>query len=120
MLCYSYEVIRNAYWSNSYITAPPTKIAVILIMRFLLNRVGGGFWRRGGEAPTAVKWEDRVIQICEGSWSYVIGSSSIGRSPGMHLFFMSATFPRRSFPLHTERFIDSLVLETQMVICSLS
>lgn len=45
------------------------------------TRVGGGFWRRGGEAPTAVKWEDRVIQICEGSWSYVIGSSSIGRSP---------------------------------------
>ncbi|KAI3448542.1 hypothetical protein Pfo_005207 [Paulownia fortunei] len=44
-------------------------------------RVGGGFWRRGGEAPTAVKWEDRIIQICEGSWSYVIGSSSIGRSP---------------------------------------
>ncbi|XP_057778768.1 glycine-rich domain-containing protein 2 isoform X2 [Salvia miltiorrhiza] len=44
-------------------------------------RVGGGFWRRGGEAPKAVKWEERVIQICEGSWSYVIGSSSIGRSP---------------------------------------
>ncbi|KAL8553921.1 hypothetical protein ACS0TY_002252 [Phlomoides rotata] len=44
-------------------------------------RVGGGFWRRGGEAPTAVKWEDRIIQICEGSWSYVVGSTSIGRSP---------------------------------------
>ncbi|PIN04956.1 hypothetical protein CDL12_22503 [Handroanthus impetiginosus] len=44
-------------------------------------RVGGGFWRRGGEAPKVVKWEDRIIQICEGSWSYVIGSSSIGRSP---------------------------------------
>ncbi|KAK6143890.1 hypothetical protein DH2020_024238 [Rehmannia glutinosa] len=44
-------------------------------------RVGGGFWRRGGEAPEAVKWEERIIEICEGSWSYVIGSSSIGRSP---------------------------------------
>ncbi|KAH6805829.1 enolase [Perilla frutescens var. frutescens] len=44
-------------------------------------RVGRGFWRRGGEAPTTVKWEDRIIQIREGSWSYVIGSSSIGRSP---------------------------------------
>ncbi|GLT94860.1 hypothetical protein SLE2022_125770 [Rubroshorea leprosula] len=42
-------------------------------------RVGGGFWRRGGETPSAVKWEDRIIEICEGSWSYVAGS--IGRAP---------------------------------------
>ncbi|KAL7126513.1 hypothetical protein ABFS83_14G193000 [Erythranthe nasuta] len=44
-------------------------------------RVGGGFWRRGGEIPTAVKWENRIIEIREGSWSYVVGSSSIGTSP---------------------------------------
>jgi len=44
-------------------------------------RVGGGFWRRGSEAPSAVKWEDRIIEIREGSWSYVAGS--IGRAPGM-------------------------------------
>ncbi|KAK6143895.1 hypothetical protein DH2020_024243 [Rehmannia glutinosa] len=49
------------------------------------RRVGGGFWRRGGEAPKAVKWEERIIEICEGSWSYVIGSSSIGRSPGTYV-----------------------------------
>ncbi|XP_062003284.1 uncharacterized protein LOC133720821 [Rosa rugosa] len=42
-------------------------------------RVGQGFWRRGGEAPSTVKWEDRIIEIREGSWSYVAGS--IGRSP---------------------------------------
>ncbi|XP_057424744.1 uncharacterized protein LOC130718231 isoform X2 [Lotus japonicus] len=42
-------------------------------------RVGGGFWRRGGEKPSAVKWEDRIIEIREGSWSYVAGS--IGRAP---------------------------------------
>ncbi|KAK6915630.1 Glycine-rich domain-containing protein-like [Dillenia turbinata] len=42
-------------------------------------RVGGGFWRRGGETPAAVKWEDRIIEIREGSWSYVAGS--IGRAP---------------------------------------
>lgn len=41
--------------------------------------MGGGFWRRGGETPTAVKWEDRIIEIREGSWSYVAGS--IGRVP---------------------------------------
>ncbi|KAF7817941.1 glycine-rich domain-containing protein 2 [Senna tora] len=42
-------------------------------------RVGGGFWRRGAETPSAVKWEDRIIEIREGSWSYVGGS--IGRAP---------------------------------------
>lgn len=44
-------------------------------------RMGEGFWRRGGETPSAVKWEDRIIEIREGSWSYVAGS--IGTSPGM-------------------------------------
>ncbi|KAJ9185959.1 hypothetical protein P3X46_005526 [Hevea brasiliensis] len=43
-------------------------------------RVGGGFWRRGGETPSAVKWEDRIIEVREGSWSYVAGS--IGKAPG--------------------------------------
>nr|XP_048324452.1 uncharacterized protein LOC107411832 isoform X3 [Ziziphus jujuba var. spinosa] len=42
-------------------------------------RVGEGFWRRGGEIPSIVKWEDRIIEIREGSWSYVAGS--IGRAP---------------------------------------
>lgn len=50
-------------------------------------RVGGGFWRRGGETPSAVKWEDRIIEIREGSWSYVAGS--IGRAPGM--FYIKVT-----------------------------
>ncbi|CAN1354952.1 Glycine-rich domain-containing protein 1 [Linum perenne] len=42
-------------------------------------RVGGGFWRRGGETPSAVKWDDRIVEVREGSWSYVAGS--IGRAP---------------------------------------
>lgn len=42
-------------------------------------RVAGGLWRRGDEAPSAVKWEERIIEIREGSWSYVGGS--IGRAP---------------------------------------
>lgn len=45
------------------------------------DRVGGGFWRRGGETPLAVKWEERIIEIREGSWSYIAGS--IGKIPGM-------------------------------------
>ncbi|XP_027366942.1 uncharacterized protein LOC113873143 [Abrus precatorius] len=54
-------------------------------------RVGGGFWRRGGEIPSAVKWEDRIIEIREGSWSYVAGS--IGRAP----------VQRRWWPLRHQR-----------------
>ncbi|PIA61273.1 hypothetical protein AQUCO_00300659v1 [Aquilegia coerulea] len=42
-------------------------------------RVGGGIWRRGGEIPTIVKWEDRIVEIREGSWTYIAGS--IGRAP---------------------------------------
>ncbi|GFZ07182.1 enolase [Actinidia rufa] len=42
-------------------------------------RVAGGFWRRGAETPSAVKWEDRITEIREGSWSYVAGS--IGLAP---------------------------------------
>ncbi|OWM72459.1 hypothetical protein CDL15_Pgr018344 [Punica granatum] len=42
-------------------------------------RVGGGFWRRGGETPSNIQWEDRIIEVREGSWSYVAGS--IGRAP---------------------------------------
>lgn len=42
-------------------------------------RVAGGIWRRGGEVPSVVKWEDRIIEIREGSWFYEAGS--IGRAP---------------------------------------
>ncbi|XWS64492.1 hypothetical protein CRYUN_Cryun05aG0008400 [Craigia yunnanensis] len=42
-------------------------------------RVGGGFWRKGAETPSAVNWEDKIIEIREGSWSYV--AVSIGRAP---------------------------------------
>ncbi|KAI4349932.1 hypothetical protein L6164_010473 [Bauhinia variegata] len=42
-------------------------------------RIAEGVWRRGGEAPSAVKWEDRIIEIREGSWSYIAGS--IGTAP---------------------------------------
>lgn len=45
----------------------------------IICRIGGGIWRRGGETPTSMKWEDRIIEIREGSWSYVAGS--IGRAP---------------------------------------
>lgn len=42
-------------------------------------RIAGGIWRRGGEAPAIVKWQERILEIREGSWSYVAGS--IGVAP---------------------------------------
>lgn len=49
-------------------------------------RVAGGFWRRGGETPSTVKREDRIIEIREGSWSYLAGT--IGRVPGTLSHFL--------------------------------
>lgn len=46
-----------------------------------MHRVATGFWRRGAEAPSAVKLEDRITEILQGSWSYVAGPT--GRAPGM-------------------------------------
>ena len=42
-------------------------------------RVGEGIWRRGAETPRAVKKEERIIEVREGSWSYI--ASSIGVAP---------------------------------------
>lgn len=43
-------------------------------------RVGRGFWRRGAETPAAVKWDDRIVEVREGQWSYV--GNSVGYAPG--------------------------------------
>lgn len=45
-------------------------------------RIGRGIWRRGAETPMAVKWEDRSIEVREGSWSYIASTSSVGYAPG--------------------------------------
>ncbi|KAJ4968808.1 hypothetical protein NE237_015509 [Protea cynaroides] len=42
-------------------------------------RVRAGFWRRGGETPVSVRWQERIIEIREGSWKYIAGS--IGTVP---------------------------------------
>lgn len=51
-----------------------------------LYRVGRGIWRRGAETPEAVKWEDRIIEIREGPWSYIAGT--VGIAPGESLFLL--------------------------------
>uniref|UniRef100_A0A0C9SAX8 TSA: Wollemia nobilis Ref_Wollemi_Transcript_1515_3156 transcribed RNA sequence n=1 Tax=Wollemia nobilis TaxID=56998 RepID=A0A0C9SAX8_9CONI len=40
-------------------------------------RVAKGIWRRGRDRPVGVDWNERVIQVCEGTWTYVSGSVGI-------------------------------------------
>uniref|UniRef100_J3KZN0 GRPD C-terminal domain-containing protein n=2 Tax=Oryza brachyantha TaxID=4533 RepID=J3KZN0_ORYBR len=44
-------------------------------------RIGRGIWRRGAETPMAVKPEERIIEVREGSWSYIENASSVGYAP---------------------------------------
>jgi hypothetical protein len=48
----------------------------------VMCRIGRGIWRRGPETPMAVKWEDRGIEVREGSWSYIASATSVGYAPG--------------------------------------
>lgn len=65
------------------------RISITLFI-YSYGRMGGGLWRRGSNKPTVVKWEDRIIEIRAGSWSYIAGS--IGKSPGMFLDFLLLHF----------------------------
>eukprot|EP00252_Welwitschia_mirabilis_P021336 TRINITY_DN5457_c0_g1_i1.p1 TRINITY_DN5457_c0_g1~~TRINITY_DN5457_c0_g1_i1.p1 ORF type:complete len:853 (+),score=109.80 TRINITY_DN5457_c0_g1_i1:585-3143(+) len=41
-------------------------------------RVARGIWRRtSGDRPIGVDWNERVIQVCEGSWNYLAGAVGI-------------------------------------------
>lgn len=48
--------------------------------------MGEGIWRRRGETPSAVRLEERIIEVREGCWSYVAGS--VGIAPGLSLNYM--------------------------------
>lgn len=50
----------------------------------------------------AVKWEDRIIEVREGSWSYIASATSVGYAPGnfsmQNKWFMSvSSCLKRSF-----------------------
>lgn len=87
MFCSSNKVNSNNFEGHKFCVFKLLYHVIILVslldkIKCGLNcRVGGGFWRRGGETPSTVKWEDRITEVREGSWSYVAGS--IGRAPGM-------------------------------------
>lgn len=115
MFCYSNEVGYACIFVKKLVCYNELTVN---ILHYLHNRVGGGFYRRGGEAPKAVKWEDRIIQIFEGSWSYVIGSGSIGRSPGMHSFFKASITVQTFFDKMTVAYLDCSCLSIFMCLFS--
>ncbi|KAJ3669487.1 hypothetical protein LUZ60_011437 [Juncus effusus] len=43
------------------------------------TRVGKGIWRRGAETPIGLKYEERIVEVREGQWSYIGGS--VGYAP---------------------------------------
>ncbi|KAG0504602.1 hypothetical protein KC19_N016200 [Ceratodon purpureus] len=56
------------------------------ITRTVLNHMGRecfvirirqakGIWRKSGDRPVGVDWHERVINICEGGWTYVAGAT---------------------------------------------
>ncbi|CAM6126838.1 unnamed protein product [Calypogeia fissa] len=42
-------------------------------------RAARGIWRKGGDRPVGVDWNERVVHICEGGWTYI--SDFIGIAP---------------------------------------
>lgn len=70
---------------HTFIVMLSSQISELITSFFFYSncRVGGGVWRRGSNKPTVVRWEDRCVEIREGSWSYVAGS--IGKAPGTFL-----------------------------------
>lgn len=44
------------------------------------DRAAKGSWRKSGDRPVGVDWNERVINIHEGGWNYV--ANSVGIAPG--------------------------------------
>lgn len=44
------------------------------------DRAAKGSWRKRGDRPVGVDWNERVINIHEGGWNYV--TNNVGIAPG--------------------------------------
>ena len=53
----------------------------LITFNAMCNRQAKGIWRKSGDRPVGVDWHERVINICEGGWTYVAGAT--GYSSGM-------------------------------------
>ncbi|XP_024365160.1 glycine-rich domain-containing protein 1 isoform X3 [Physcomitrium patens] len=68
-----YEPQRGRWISRTVLNHMGKECFVIRI------RVAKGIWRKNGDRPEGVDWNERVIDVCEGGWTYVAGS--IGYAP---------------------------------------
>lgn len=87
ILCWLINTVPALYilvWLSP-VSAQPDYCELDEVMRqclcHFMCRVGKGIWRRGAETPNPVKWEERIIELREGNWTY-IGGSSMGYAPG--------------------------------------
>lgn len=51
------------------------------------DRAAKGSWRKSGDRPVGVDWNERVINIHEGGWNYVV--NGVGIAPGIILRLFS-------------------------------
>lgn len=45
-----------------------------------------GIWRKSGDRPEGVDWHERVINVCEGGWTYVAGATGYAPSKFPSIF----------------------------------
>jgi hypothetical protein len=53
----------------------------------LSDRAAKGSWRKSGDRPVGVDWNERVINIHQGGWNYV--ANSVGIAPGIMKFLFN-------------------------------
>lgn len=54
------------------------------------TRVAKGIWRKSGDRPEGVDWHERVIDVCEGGWTYVAGATGYAPSKFRSVFEIRA------------------------------
>lgn len=89
-----YEPQRGRWISRTVLNHMGKECFVIRI------RVAKGIWRKNGDRPEGVDWNERVIDVCEGGWTYVAGS--IGYAPRM-------CFSHRNDLFHEDNHFLSLI-----------
>ena len=57
---------------------------------FVHTRVAKGIWRKSGDRPEGVDWHERVIDVCEGGWTYVAGATGYAPSKFRSVFEIRA------------------------------
>ena len=56
-----------------------------------VDRAAKGSWKKSGDRPVGVDWNERVINIHEGGWNYI--ATGVGIAPGKILLLSNLALP---------------------------